>query len=62
LKTGSIGWDTAIGKQCTRKLRRLVMKPESEPLLFISVTFLSNDMWWPLPFIDIKVDGQVNKI
>jgi hypothetical protein len=38
------------------------MKPESEPLLFISVTFLSNDMWWPLPFVDIKVDGQVNKI
>ncbi len=61
LKTGSISWDTNIGKQCTRKLRRLLIKPESEPFLFVSVRFLSNEIWWPLPFVDIKLDGQVNK-
>ncbi|CAF1028635.1 unnamed protein product [Adineta steineri] len=57
-KTGSIEWNTATGKECTRRLRRLLIKPESEPFLFVSVIFLSNEMWWPLPFVDIKVDGQ----
>jgi hypothetical protein len=23
------------------------------------VTFLSNEKWWSLPFVDIKLDGQV---
>ncbi|UJR31994.1 hypothetical protein I4U23_019464 [Adineta vaga] len=58
MNTGAIGWDTNVGKSCTRKLRRLVIKPEGEPFLYVSVTFLSVERWWPLPFVDIKVDGQ----
>ncbi|CAF1621805.1 unnamed protein product [Adineta ricciae] len=58
LKTGTIEWDTSAGRQCTRKLRRLLIKPHGEPFLFVIVRFLSNERWWPLPFVDIKVDGQ----
>ncbi|CAF1209523.1 unnamed protein product [Rotaria sp. Silwood1] len=58
LKTDTINWNTDVGKQCTRKLRRLLIKPDSEPFLFVSVTFLSNENWWPLHFVDIKIDGQ----
>jgi len=57
-ETGSDNWKTNIGKQCTRKLRRLLIKPADEPLLFVSVTFLSNENWWPLPFVNIKLDDQ----
>ncbi|CAF1117467.1 unnamed protein product [Rotaria sordida] len=58
LKTGAINWNTNTGKQCTRNLRRLLIKPDSEPFLFVSVTFLSKEIWWPLPFVDVKIDGQ----
>ncbi|CAM2717252.1 unnamed protein product [Rotaria socialis] len=57
-QTGTISWNTNIGKQCTRRLRRLLIKPDGEPLLFVSVTLLSNESWWPLSFVDIKIDGQ----
>ena len=59
LKTGTIEWDTSAGRQCARRLRRLLIKPHGEPFLFVIVRFLSNERWWPLPFVDIKVDGQV---
>ncbi|CAF1117189.1 unnamed protein product [Rotaria sordida] len=58
LKTGAINWNANTGKQCTRNLRRLLIKPDSEPFLFVSVTFLSKEIWWPLPFVDVKIDGQ----
>lgn len=61
LNTGLVRWDTNIGKKCTRELRRLLIKPENEPFLFVSVTFLLNENWWPLPFVDIKIDNQVNR-
>jgi len=57
-----MSWNTSIGKECTRELRRLLIKPESEPFLFVSVTFLSNETWWPLPFVDIKLYNQVNQL
>ena len=59
--TGAIHWSSHLGKQCTRKLRRWLIKPESEPLVLVSVRFLLNENWWPLPFVDIKLDGQVNR-
>ena len=59
LATGSISWDTSVGKQCTRTLRRLLMKPEAESFVFVSVTFLRRENWWPLQFVDMIIDGQV---
>ncbi len=61
LKSGSVHWKTDIGQQCIRKLRRLLINPNDAPFLFVSVTFLSYEKGWPLPFVEIKLDDQVNE-
>jgi len=56
--TGLINWNTHLSKQCTRKLRRLLIKPVGEPFLFVSIRIVSHNMFWSLPLIEIKIDGQ----
>ena len=58
--TDLINWNTHLGKQCTRKLRRLLIKAVGEPHLFVSIRIVGDKTFWPLALIEIKVDGQVN--